>query len=105
VRLCLNRERKNIKDEVKENKLKCKQCNEEFRVRDIEFKSNEELTQLIENQSHLSDKEITHKQELEISIKKFFSKRRFNGNIISKAGEDFKNKIKIQDYVCDLYLN
>ena len=55
MRLYLNRERKNIKDEVKENKLKCKQCNEEFRVRDIEFKSNEELTQLIENQSHLSD--------------------------------------------------
>jgi len=45
------------KDVCKENKLKCKQCSEEFQVKDIVFKSNEALTKLIESHSHLSDEE------------------------------------------------
>jgi hypothetical protein len=57
---------------VKENKLKCKQCKEEFGVKDIEFKSNEALTKLIESQFHLSDEEISLKQKLVVSIRKFF---------------------------------
>jgi hypothetical protein len=51
------------KDVRKENKLKCKQCNEEFRVKDSEFKSNKALTQLIESHSHLSDEETNLKQK------------------------------------------
>jgi hypothetical protein len=54
------------------NKLKCKQCNEEFRFKNNEFKSNETLFQLIESQSDLSDEETNLKQQLEISIRKFF---------------------------------
>ncbi len=42
----------------------------EFVVKDREFKSNETLTQLIENQSYLSYEEISLKQELEESIRK-----------------------------------
>ena len=36
------------------------------------FKFDEALTQLIEGESHLSDEELSLKQELEISITKFF---------------------------------
>ncbi len=66
------REHLSERDVVKENKLNCKQCNEEFQVRSSEFKSNEALTKLIENQSFLSDEETNLKQKLEISIRKFF---------------------------------
>jgi hypothetical protein len=66
------REHLSDRDVRKENKLKCKQCNDEFRVKDIEFKSNEALFQLIESQSHLSDEETNLKKDLEISIRKFF---------------------------------
>ena len=37
-----------------------------------EFKSNEALKNQIESQSHLSDEEMSLKQKLEESIKKFF---------------------------------
>jgi hypothetical protein len=36
------------RDVVKQNKIKCKQCNEEFQVKNSEFKSNVELKKLIE---------------------------------------------------------
>jgi len=60
------------KDVRKENKLKCKQCSEEFQVKDIAFKSNEALTKSIESQSHLSDEETDLKHKLVVSIRKFF---------------------------------
>jgi hypothetical protein len=59
-------------DVIEHNQIKCKNCNEEFRVRDNQFKFDEALTQLIENQSHLSDEELSLKQDLEISITKLF---------------------------------
>jgi hypothetical protein len=60
------------RDILKQNNITCKKCNQGFRVKDNQFKSNKSLTQLIENQSHLIDEEINLKQELEISIKIFF---------------------------------
>jgi hypothetical protein len=66
------REHLTERDVVKQNKIKCKACNEEFQVKENQFKSNEELTQIIESQSYLSDEEISLKQDLEVSIKKFF---------------------------------
>ncbi len=60
------------RDVAKENKITCKECNEEFRVKDNQFKSMKTLTKLIENQSYLSDEEIRLKQELEVSVQKFF---------------------------------
>jgi hypothetical protein len=55
---------------VKANKIKCKKCNDEFGVKDNDFKSNNELKKLIE--SHFSEEERSLKQELEDSIRKFF---------------------------------
>ena len=60
------------RDVVKQNKIKCNKCKQEFQVKDNQFKSNESLTQIIESQSHLIDEEISLKQQLEVSIKIFF---------------------------------
>jgi hypothetical protein len=57
---------------VKANRIKCKKCNEDFAVKNNEFKSNNQLKHSIESHSHLSDQELGLKQELEESIKKFF---------------------------------
>jgi hypothetical protein len=60
------------RDILKQNKITCKKCNEGFQVKENQFKSNEALTQIIESESHLIDEEISLKQQLEVSIKKFF---------------------------------
>ena len=60
------------KDVGKENRIKCKECNQEFEVTCDEFRSNKTLKKLIESQSHLSVEEISLKKELEVSIQKFF---------------------------------
>jgi hypothetical protein len=66
------REHLNERDPRKANRIKCKKCNQEFGVKSNDFKSNEALAQLIESQSHLRNEELSLKQQLEISIKKFF---------------------------------
>jgi hypothetical protein len=66
------REHLSDRDVVKQNKIKCKKCNEEFGVKESQFKSNNELMKLIESQSHLSSEEQSLKQELELSIRIFF---------------------------------
>ena len=60
------------RDIVKQNKIKCNVCNEEFQVKNNDFKSNETLSRLMESQSFLNETEIKLKHELEESIKKFF---------------------------------
>ena len=60
------------KDVLKVNRIKCKKCSEEFGVKSNDFKSNEDLKKLIEDQAHLSEGEINLKQELEVSVRKFF---------------------------------
>jgi hypothetical protein len=60
------------RDVVKENKIKCKKCNEESQVNDDEFRSDKTLKKLIESQSYLNEEEIGLKQKLEQSMKKFF---------------------------------
>ena len=59
-------------DVVKQNKIKCKTCNEVFQIKDNEFKSNEALKNLKESHSYLSGEELGLKQELESSIRQFF---------------------------------
>jgi hypothetical protein len=66
------REHLNEKGVVRENKIKCKKCSEEFQVKGHEFKSNTELMKLLESHSYLSSEEIELKRELEDSIRKFF---------------------------------
>jgi hypothetical protein len=61
------REHLSESDIVKENRIKCKECNDEFRVRENQFKSNNELTQLTESQSYLNEEAINLKHEIEIS--------------------------------------
>ena len=66
------REHASERDVVKNNKIKCKKCSDESEVKNNEFKSNQTLNKLVEDQSYLSEVEINLKQELEESIKKFF---------------------------------
>ena len=66
------REHLSEKDVVRENKIKCKKCSQEFQVKGHEFKSNIELMKLLESHSYLSEEEIKLKRELEESIQKFF---------------------------------
>jgi hypothetical protein len=57
---------------VKENKIKCNECKGEFQIKDNDFKSNKTLKKLIESQSYLSEQEMSLKQELEETTRKFF---------------------------------
>jgi hypothetical protein len=57
---------------VKANKIKCKKCNQDFQVKDIEFKSNKAYKKLIESHSYLNEEETSLKQDLEESLRKFF---------------------------------
>jgi len=66
------REHLSEKDVVRENKIKCAKCSEEFQVKGHEFKSNIELMKLLESHSYLSSEEIELKRELEECIQKFF---------------------------------
>jgi hypothetical protein len=66
------REHLSQRDILKVNKIKCKKCSDEFAVKENEFKSNQTLKKLIEDQTHLSEGEINLKQKLEDSIRKFF---------------------------------
>ena len=59
------------RDVVKQNKIKCNKCKQEFQVKDCHFKSNETLKKLIYSQSYLSNEEISLKQELVMLIRKF----------------------------------
>ena len=46
------------RDVVKENKIKCNKCNEEFAVKDNHFRSHKTIKNLIESQSYLNEEEI-----------------------------------------------
>ena len=54
------------RDVCKENKIKCKTCNEQFQIKNNEFKSNEALKKLKEKQPYLSEEETSLKHELEV---------------------------------------
>jgi hypothetical protein len=60
------------RDVVKQNRIKCEECNEEFQVKDNRFNSNKTLKKLVESQSYLSVKELSLKKELEDSLRKIF---------------------------------
>jgi hypothetical protein len=60
------------RDIAKQNKIKCKACNEEIEVKNIEFKSNEAISKLKDSHSYLNVEELKLKREIEESIKKFF---------------------------------
>jgi hypothetical protein len=66
------REHLSEKEVVKEHRIICKDCQQEFKVNDDEFRSNKTLKKLIASQSYLSEEEKSLKQDLEVSIGKFF---------------------------------
>jgi hypothetical protein len=66
------REHLSERDILKQNRIKCNKCNGEFGVKKNDFKSNEDLKKLIEDQTHLSEDEINLKQKLEVSVRKFY---------------------------------
>jgi hypothetical protein len=60
------------KDVVKENRIKCAKCKQDFEVKDNEFKSNEIIKEQIEQLVYLSDEEFSLKKKIEDSIRQFF---------------------------------
>ena len=60
------------KEVLKQNKIKCSQCKEEFEVKGNEFKSNEFVKQILENKIYFSEEEIHLKKKIEESIKHFY---------------------------------
>ena len=60
------------RDVQKENNIKCKKCNAEFQIKDNQFKSNEDLKNLIDSHSYLGEEEKSLKKELEETARKFF---------------------------------
>jgi hypothetical protein len=57
--------------DVKENKIKCNDCNQEFHLKDIQFKSNKTLKKLIESQSYLN-KDESKSLKKELKPKQYF---------------------------------
>jgi hypothetical protein len=57
---------------LKQNSIKCKECNAEFGAKNNQFKSNEAFAKLIESHSYLSEDEFRLKEELEVSLRKFY---------------------------------
>ena len=66
------REHLSERDVVKENRIKCKECQQEFQLNDDEFRSNKGLRMLVGSQSYLSEEDMRLKKEVEQSIRKFF---------------------------------
>ena len=57
------------RDVVKEKRIECKKCNQEFRINDYEFRSNTNLKNSIERHSYLSEDEMSRKQD-DVSLSK-----------------------------------
>ena len=49
------REHLSERDIVKENRIKCTKCNEQFQVKDNHFRSHKTIKNLIESQSYLNE--------------------------------------------------
>jgi hypothetical protein len=60
------------RDVLKQNKIKCNECKQDFQVKNNDFKSNKTLKNLIESHSYLSEEETSLKEGLEASIRKLF---------------------------------
>jgi hypothetical protein len=66
------REHLSGREVVKENRISCKECSEEFEVTCDQFRSKKTLKKLIESQSYLNEEESSLKLDIEVSIRKFF---------------------------------
>jgi hypothetical protein len=66
------REHLSERDVINENRIKCKECSEEFQVKCDEFRTNKTLNKQVVNQSYLSEDEMSLKHDLDESIRKLF---------------------------------
>jgi hypothetical protein len=60
------------KSVVKDNRIKCGECKQDFEVKDNEFKSIEILKKQLDELLFLSDEEVSLKKQIEDSIQMFF---------------------------------
>jgi hypothetical protein len=60
------------KDVVKQNRIKCAECKQDFRVKDNEFKEIKKLKKQLDDLLFLSDEEIDLKKQIQDSIQTFF---------------------------------
>jgi hypothetical protein len=68
------KEHLNDKEVIKQNKIKCQECKQEFKVKANEFNLNKLAHKLIDNKIYLNEEEISLKQKIEESIKIFYKK-------------------------------
>jgi hypothetical protein len=67
------REHLSERDVVKENRIKCKECQQEFQLNDDEFRSNKGLRMLVESQSYLSEEDMRLKKKWNSQFESFFN--------------------------------
>jgi hypothetical protein len=60
------------KDVVKQNRITCLECKQDFEVVDNDFKLNNFLKQLLDDRDYLSDEEFSLKKRIQDSIQTFF---------------------------------
>jgi hypothetical protein len=60
------------KEVVKQNRIKCAACKQDFQVKENDFKSNNLAKKQLDELVYLSDEESTLKKQIEESIRKFF---------------------------------
>jgi hypothetical protein len=60
------------KDVVKQNRINCAKCKQDFEVKDNDFKSSNFLKKLLDNHDYLSDEEFGLKKKIEESIRTLF---------------------------------
>jgi len=60
------------KDVVKQNRIECAECKQEFQVKDNDFKSNNLVKKQIDDHAYLSEEEVSLKKQIEDSIRTFF---------------------------------
>jgi hypothetical protein len=60
------------KDVVKQNRIKCAECKQDFEVKGNEFKLNSLVKKLLDDQVYLSDEEFSLKKNIQDSIQKLF---------------------------------
>ena len=60
------------KDNVKQNRIKCGECKQEFQVKNNEFKATEMLKDKLDDFLFLSHREFSLKMKIQYSIQKLF---------------------------------
>jgi len=78
---------------VRENKIKCSECQQEFKVKDNEYGPNQTLNRFIGDRVFLSEEEIILKKKLEETIRECFQ----------FYNEFLQNKSKIESNVLSIF--